>query len=154
MGDGEVPTCCSIANCFLHHSQAYGVSIEWSARMWYLRCVRRLKAFSQTVHLDRGNNVNCIHHMRRVMRKQTLRSLSWPRPSFFWHEDFSRISSMISAESNSEKLVSYQKNDGRGHARRSFFWYNNDKGGSFPYRLGITMTKTLRSVFSWRASDD
>ncbi len=34
---------------------------------------------------------------------------------------------MMSAESNSEKSVSYQKNDGRGHVRSSFFWYDNDK---------------------------
>ncbi len=33
----------------------------------------------------------------------------------------------MSAESNSEKSVSYQKKDGRGHARPSFFWYDNDK---------------------------
>ncbi len=32
----------------------------------------------------------------------------------------------MSAESNSEKSVSYQKKDGRGHARPSFFWYDND----------------------------
>ena len=31
------------------------------------------------------------------------------------------------ADSNSEKSVSYQKKDGRGHARPSFFWYDNDK---------------------------
>ncbi len=34
---------------------------------------------------------------------------------------------MMSAESNSKKSVSYQKKDGRGHARPSFFWYDNDK---------------------------
>ncbi len=34
---------------------------------------------------------------------------------------------MMSAESNSEKSVSYQKKDGRGHARPFFFWYDNDK---------------------------
>ena len=34
---------------------------------------------------------------------------------------------MMSAESNSEKSVSYQKKDGRGHARPSFFGYENDK---------------------------
>ncbi len=34
---------------------------------------------------------------------------------------------MMSSESNSEKSVSYQKKDGRGHARSSFFWYDNDK---------------------------
>ncbi len=27
----------------------------------------------------------------------------------------------------SEKSVSYQKKDGRGNARPSFFWYDNDK---------------------------
>ncbi len=31
-----------------------------------------------------------------------------------------------SAESNSEKSVSYQKKDGRGHAHLSFFWYYHD----------------------------
>ncbi len=35
-----------------------------------------------------------------------------------------------------EKTVSYQKKDGRGHARPFFF--------------GMTTTNTLRSVFSWR----
>ncbi len=34
---------------------------------------------------------------------------------------------MKSKESNSIKLVSYQKKDGRGPARPSFFWYDNDK---------------------------
>ena len=34
---------------------------------------------------------------------------------------------MMSAESNSEKSLSYQKKDGRGHACQSFFWYDNDK---------------------------
>ena len=34
---------------------------------------------------------------------------------------------MMSAELNSEKLVSYQKKDGRGYVRPSFFWYDNDK---------------------------
>ncbi len=34
---------------------------------------------------------------------------------------------MMLPESNSEKSVSYQKKDGRGHARPSFFWYDNDK---------------------------
>ncbi len=33
----------------------------------------------------------------------------------------------MSVESNSEKSVSYQKKDGCGHARLSFFWYDNDK---------------------------
>ncbi len=34
---------------------------------------------------------------------------------------------MMSAESNSEKSVSYQKKDGRGHACPSLFWYDNIK---------------------------
>ncbi len=34
---------------------------------------------------------------------------------------------MMSAESNSEKSVSYQKKDGHGHMRISFSWYDNDK---------------------------
>ncbi len=34
---------------------------------------------------------------------------------------------MMSAESNSEKSMSYQKKDGLGHAQPSFFWYDNDK---------------------------
>ncbi len=37
------------------------------------------------------------------------------------------FSKMMSAESNSEKSVSYQKKDGRSHMRPSFFWYVNDK---------------------------
>ncbi len=34
---------------------------------------------------------------------------------------------MKSKDSNSKKSESYQKKDGRGHARPSFFWYDNDK---------------------------
>ncbi len=34
---------------------------------------------------------------------------------------------MKSEDSNSEKSVSYQKKDGRGHVHPSFFWYDNDK---------------------------
>ncbi len=34
---------------------------------------------------------------------------------------------MKSKDSNSEKSVSYQKKDGLGHARPSFFWYDNNK---------------------------
>ncbi len=53
-----------------------------------------------------------------------------------WHDtDFSRIYSMMSAESNSEKSVSYQKKDGRGHPS-----------------FGMATTKTLRSIFSWHTS--
>ncbi len=33
---------------------------------------------------------------------------------------------MKSKDSNSQKSVSYQKEDGRGHARPSFFWYGDD----------------------------
>ena len=33
----------------------------------------------------------------------------------------------MSAESNSEKSVSYQKKEGRGNVCPSFFWYDNDK---------------------------
>ncbi len=33
----------------------------------------------------------------------------------------------MSAESNSEELVSYQKKDGRCHVHPSFFWYDKDK---------------------------
>ncbi len=55
----------------------------------------------------------------------------WVCPSSFWHDtDFSRKWSMTSAESNSEKSVSYQKKDGHS----------------------MTATKTLMSVFSWHAS--
>ncbi len=34
---------------------------------------------------------------------------------------------MKSKDSNSKKSVSYQKKDGRSHARPSVFWYDNDK---------------------------
>ncbi len=34
---------------------------------------------------------------------------------------------MKSKESNSKKSVSYQKKDGRGHARASFFWYDSNR---------------------------
>ena len=34
---------------------------------------------------------------------------------------------MKSKDSNSKKQVSYQKHDGRGHARPAFFWYDNEK---------------------------
>ncbi len=34
---------------------------------------------------------------------------------------------MKSKDSYPKKSVSYQKKDGRSHARPSFFWYDNDK---------------------------
>ncbi len=48
-------------------------------------------------------------------------------PKEGWALLFKNICHMMSAESNSEKSVSYQKKDARGHARPSFFWYDNDK---------------------------
>ena len=62
------------------------------------------------------NIIREAHHynppyMTHVTRKQTLRSLSLSyhaRPSFFWYDtNFSRILSMMSAESTSEKSLSY-----------------------------------------------
>ncbi len=35
-----------------------------------------------------------------------------------------------------EKLVSYQKKDGRGPARLSFFWYDNDSGHLYAFSAG------------------
>ena len=40
-----------------------------------------------------------------------------------------------------QKSVSCQRKDGRGHARQSFFWYDNDKD-----------LINNKSVFSWRVS--
>ena len=58
-------------------------------------------------------------------------------PSFFWHDtDFSRIYDVSRVKGGiivndtspkSEKSVSYQKKDGCGYARPSFFWYDNHK---------------------------
>ena len=83
-------------------------------------------------------------YMTRTMRKQTLRSLSLsyqkkePRPSF-WHDtDFSRIWSMISAV-KFWKVGCHTKRR-MGAAKRAH--------PSF----GMTTTKILRSVFSWRTS--
>ncbi len=65
-------------------------------------------------------------HMTRITRKQTLRSL--PRPSFFWYDTFfSEFDSADIIDYILEKSVSCQKKGGRGHARLSFFWYDNDK---------------------------
>ncbi len=77
--------------------------------------------------------------MTRITRKQTLRSLS----------------------------LSYQKKDGRAWSSPSFFWYDTDfsefdSADIIDYILenmrthpsfGMTTTKTLRSVFSWLASN-
>ncbi len=49
--------------------------------------------------VDKGDHLKVRRHTTRVTRKQTLMSLS----------------------------LSYQWKDGRGHARPSFFWYDNDK---------------------------
>ncbi len=87
------------------------------------------------------NGSNVFPHMKRVTRKQTLRSLSlsyqkkdghaWPRPSFFCYDtDFSEFDSADIIDYILEKSVSYQKKDGCGHACPSFFfffWYDNDK---------------------------
>ncbi len=72
------------------------------------------------------------NYMRRIMRKQTLRSLSlsyqekdghaWPLPSFFWYDsNFSRIWLWW------HSIQSYQNKDGCAHACPSIFWYGNDK---------------------------
>ncbi len=46
---------------------------------------------------------------------------------FFWYDtDFSEFDSADIID-YIEKSVSYQKKDGRSHARPSFFWYDNDK---------------------------
>ncbi len=77
----------------------------------------------------------------RITRKQTSRSLllsyqkkdgrAWPHPSFFWYDtNFSEFDSADLIDYILEKSVSYQK-----RAHPSF---------------GMTKTKTLRSVFSWR----
>ncbi len=48
--------------------------------------------------------------------------------SFFWYDtDFLEFDSADIIDYILEKSVSYQKEDGRGHARPSFFWYDNDK---------------------------
>ena len=82
----------------------------------------------------------------------------------------------MSTESNSEKLVSYQKKDGCGHARPSCFWHDNDlkvcflvarvvwhwlqrtvsftdyivrigRASSANLSFGTTMTKIVRDMF-------
>ncbi len=46
----------------------------------------------------------------------------WPRPSSFWYDtDFSEFNSDGIIDYILEKSVSYQKKDGHGHARPSFF---------------------------------
>ncbi len=48
--------------------------------------------------------------------------------TFFWYDtDFLEFDSADIIDYILEKSVSYQKNDGRGHTRQSFFWYDNDK---------------------------
>ena len=56
---------------------------------------------------------------------------------------------MMSAESNSEKSVSYQKKDGRGHARQSFLGYGNDKDLKvcFPVTRVVLHLYVLRWTF-------
>ncbi len=103
---------------------------QFTLFMWYF------------VHLD--NSSYTRWQMTRVIRKQTLRSLSlsyqkkdgraWPRPSFFWHgTDFPEFDSTDIIDYIIKKSVSYQK---EGWAR------------------GMTTTKTLRSVFSCRRSSN
>ena len=50
---------------------------------------------------------------------------------------------MMSAESHSEKSLSYQKKDGCRHARPSFFWYDNYKRPQ-----GLFSRDTRQVVFS------
>ena len=77
----------------------------------------------------------------RVMKKQTLRSLSlsyqkkdglawraWPRPSFFSYDtDLSEFDSRDIIDYILKKSVSCQTKDGHGHVRPSFFGYDNEK---------------------------
>ncbi len=55
---------------------------------------------------------------------------------------------MMSAESNSEKSVSYQKKDGRGHARPPFFGYDNNKDLEVYFLVTRVTTLTFFSVVS------
>ncbi len=86
--------------------------------------------------------------MSLLLSYQKKGGRTWPHPSFFWHDtDFSRIYSMMSAETNSEKSVSYQKEDGRGHAHPSFFWYDNDKDLKFCFLVTHVMWVYISSRY-------
>ena len=64
-------------------------------------------------------SINDSHHQKtdlKVFNGVVIPKEGWP--SFFGYK---------SKDSNSKKSVSYQKKDGRGHVRPSFFWYNDDK---------------------------
>ena len=51
-----------------------------------------------------------------------------PRPSFVLYDtDFLEFDSADIIDYIVEKSVSCQKKDARGHARPSFFWFDNDK---------------------------
>ncbi len=67
--------------------------------------------------------------MARATRKQTLRSLSlsYQKDGHAYDIDFSEFDSADIIDYILERSVSYQKKDGRGHARPAFFWYDNDK---------------------------
>ncbi len=71
-----------------------------------------------------ANNISCTC----VTRKQTLRSLSnVVIPNEGWAHVNSEFGSADIIDYILEKSVSYQKKDGRDHARPAFFWYDNDK---------------------------
>ena len=66
----------------------------------------------------------------KIMRKQTLNSLSLSYPTFWFDTDFLE----------SESLVSYPKKDGHGHALPSFFGYDKDKD----LKVGFLVTQLTK----------
>ena len=55
---------------------------------------------------------------------------------------------MKSKDSNSKNSVLYQKNDGRGHARPFFFWYDNDKELKVCFLVAHLINNNYLEVFS------
>ncbi len=53
----------------------------------------------------------------------------------------------MSAESNSEKSVSCQMKDGRGHTRPSFFWYDNYKDLQVCFLVTLVIYLILQLFF-------
>ncbi len=102
-----------------------GVQVMSSQSEQVMTSQSELVCFTRFSTWDRPSTI-CKSDVMRVMRKQTLRSLSlsyqkkdgrmWPRTSFFWYGiDFSEFDSADIIDYILEKSVSCQKKDGRGN---------------------------------------
>ena len=106
--------------------EKYKFCIENNKSPWYWcgLCIVLSKQMFCTIS---SSDTHCLFDMRhekidlKVGHCHTKRRVGW------YDNDFSEFDSADTIDYILKKSVSYQKKDGRGHVRPSFFWHDNDK---------------------------